>query len=79
MVRREQGARHGSTESSGAETVKDGVGGNGYNGDSFKNSLGDRLVYPFLEMPLGGQHTSIHLDFDFRVLRWHWERLVTVA
>ena len=53
MVRRDQNARHGSTESSGADTVKDGVGGNAYNGDSFMNPLRDRFVYLFL------LHTSV--------------------
>jgi hypothetical protein len=46
-VRREQSARHGSTESSGAETVKDGVSGNSYNGDSFMNPMRDRSVHLF--------------------------------
>lgn len=52
MVRREQGARHGSAESSGADTVKDGVGGNAYNVDSFMNPLRDRLVHSFLSLLL---------------------------
>jgi hypothetical protein len=48
MVRRDQSARHGSTESSGADTVKDGIGGNTYNGDSFMNPMRDRSVHLFL-------------------------------
>src|SRR4051812_5534055 len=48
MVRRDQSARHGSTESSGADTVKDGIGGNTYNGDSFMNPVRDRSVHLLL-------------------------------
>jgi hypothetical protein len=47
-VRRDQSARHGSTESSGADTVKDGIGGNTYNGDSFMDPMRDRSVHLFL-------------------------------
>src|SRR5271170_4932385 len=48
MVRRDQGPRHGSTESSGADTIKDGIGGNTYNGDSFMSPMRDRSVHLFL-------------------------------
>ena len=51
-MRREPSARHGSTESSGADTVKDGVGGNAYNGDPFVNPMRDRSVYLFLPILL---------------------------
>ena len=68
MVRREQGARHGSTESSGADTVKDGVGGNGYNGDPFVNPMRDRLVLPSLPRLLCTTWSiSMHSDLHLRI------------
>jgi hypothetical protein len=78
MVRRDQGARHGSTESSGADTVKDGVGGHAYNGDSFMNPLRDRLVHSFLSLSLSlcvfrRFHTFHSCPlFDFWVLSCRW-------
>src|SRR4051812_37021865 len=66
MVRRDQSARHGSTESSGADTVKDGTGGNTYNGGSFMSPVRDRSVHLFLSKLLCPTQ-CVGCDPDFNV------------
>jgi hypothetical protein len=45
MVKRDQGVRHGSTESSGADTIKDNHGGSpAFNGPGFMTGMKDRYA-----------------------------------